>query len=124
MQRRFIEIQPHIVCHKSYELGCSYMPPSRLAWAFCFWSFFLDSFFLSGSSARAKACSFSTKVISMWQVALGYYIYITFLGYSSLNILNRTHFFLAPLSLFLILTLAMGWNLSRSLMDFYQYRVL
>ena len=32
---------------------------------FCFWSFFLDSFFLSGSSARANACSFSTRVI--WQ---------------------------------------------------------
>jgi len=64
---------------------------------------------------------------SMWLVALGYYIYITFLGYSSLNILNRTHFFLAPLSLLLLLfiiTLATGWNLSRSLMDFYQYRVL
>jgi len=41
--------------------------------------------------------------------------------------LARTHFFLAPLSIlliFFILTLAMGWNLSRSLMDFYQYRVL
>jgi len=64
---------------------------------------------------------------TMWLVALGYYIYITFLGYSSLNILNRTNYFLAPLSLLLILyivTLAMGWNLSRSLMDFYQYRVL
>ena len=30
---------------------------------FCFCSFFFDSFFLSGSSARAKACSFSTRVI-------------------------------------------------------------
>lgn len=64
---------------------------------------------------------------SMWLVALGYYIYITFLGYSSLNILNRTNYFLAPLPVLLllyILSLAIGWNLSRSLMEFYQYRVL
>jgi len=64
---------------------------------------------------------------SLWLVALGYYIYITFLGYSSLNILRKTKYFLAPLTilfLFYIVTLAINWNLSRSLMDFYKYRVL
>lgn len=64
---------------------------------------------------------------TLWLVALSYYIYITFLGYSSLNILNRTNYFLAPLTIlaFLyILTLGLNWNLSRSLMDFYKYRVL
>ena len=64
---------------------------------------------------------------TLWLVALGYYIYITFLGYSSLNILSRTNYFLAPLTVLAvlyILTLGLNWNLSRSLMDFYKYRVL
>ena len=64
---------------------------------------------------------------SLWLVALSYYIYITFLGYSSLNLLTRTHYFLAPLTLlavFFILTLCLNWNLSNSLMYFYKYRVL
>ena len=64
---------------------------------------------------------------TLWLVALGYYIYITFLGYRSLNILSRTNYFLAPLTVLAvlyILTLGLNWNLSRSLMDFYKYRVL
>lgn len=64
---------------------------------------------------------------TLWLVALGYYIYITFLGYSSLNILTKTTYFLAPLSLLFliyILTLVINWNISRTMMDFYQYRVL
>jgi len=64
---------------------------------------------------------------TLWLVALSYYIYITFLGYSSLNILKRTNYFLAPLTIlvfFYILTLGLNWNLSKSLMDFYKYRVL
>ena len=63
----------------------------------------------------------------LWLIALSYYIYITFLGYSSLNILSRTNYFLAPLTILAmmyILTLGLNWNLSRSLMDFYKYRVL
>ena len=64
---------------------------------------------------------------TLWLIALSYYIYITFLGYSSLNILSRTNYFLAPLTILAmmyILTLGLNWNLSRSLMDFYKYRVL
>jgi len=64
---------------------------------------------------------------TLWLVALSYYVYITFLGYSSLNILNRTNYFLAPLTVFVVfyfITLAINWNLSKSLMDFYKYRVL
>jgi len=64
---------------------------------------------------------------TLWLIALGYYIYITFLGYSSLNILTKTKYFLAPLTLLFLLyivTLVTNWNLSRSLMDFYKYRVL
>jgi len=64
---------------------------------------------------------------SLWLLALSYYIYITFLGYSSLNMLTRTHYFLAPMTVLVvlfILTLCLNWNLSNSLMYFYKYRVL
>lgn len=64
---------------------------------------------------------------TLWLIALSYYIYITFLGYSSLNILSKTNLFLAPLTILVmlyILSLGLNWNLSRSLMDFYKYRVL
>lgn len=64
---------------------------------------------------------------TLWLIALGYYIYITFLGYKSLDILHRTHVFLYPITvlvIFYIFTLAFNWNLSRSLMWFYKNRVL
>ena len=64
---------------------------------------------------------------SLWLVALGYYIYITFLGYSSLNILHKTKVFLypmIPLGVFFLFSVAVNWNLSRSLMYFYRNRVL
>ena len=55
----------------------------------------------------------------MWLLVLSYYIYITLLGYSSLNLLTRTHYFLAPptiLAVFFLFTLCLNWNLSISLM--------
>ncbi|KAL0275978.1 UNVERIFIED_CONTAM: hypothetical protein PYX00_003668 [Menopon gallinae] len=64
---------------------------------------------------------------TLWVIALGYYVYISFLGYSSLPILQRTHVLLYPLTLLgiiYIVTLAIGWNLSQSLMYFYTNRVL
>lgn len=64
---------------------------------------------------------------TLWLIALGYYIYITFLGYSSLHILRRTHVFLYPLTVLLLVyisSLCFNWNLSRSLMWFYKNRVL
>lgn len=64
---------------------------------------------------------------TLWLVALSYYIYITFLGYSSLQILQKTKIFLYPLTLLVMVyvaTLCFNWNISRSLMDFYKYRVL
>lgn len=64
---------------------------------------------------------------TLWLVALGYYIYITFLGYNSLNILQRTKVFLypmIPLGLIYLGTLLINWNVSKSLMYFYHYRVL
>ena len=63
---------------------------------------------------------------TLWLVALGYYIYITFLGYNSLNILQRTKVFLypmLPLGLIYLGTLLINWNVSKSLMYFYHYRV-
>ena len=64
---------------------------------------------------------------SLWLCALGYYVYITFLGYNSLPFLRNTKRFLYPMGilfLFYLITLAMNWNLSVSLMYFYSNRVL
>ncbi|GLH02761.1 Protein unc-50 homolog [Gryllus bimaculatus] len=64
---------------------------------------------------------------TLWLIALGYYIYVTFLGYSCLPILHRTHVLLYPLTalvIIFILTIATGWNVSQSVMNFYKYRVL
>jgi len=64
---------------------------------------------------------------TLWLTALGYYIYITFLGYSSLPQLMNTRVFLYPLTLLgliYFITLLSGWNISTTLMNFYKYRVL
>ncbi|KAK2188405.1 hypothetical protein NP493_133g03032 [Ridgeia piscesae] len=64
---------------------------------------------------------------TVWLFAIGYYIYITFLGYSSLPFLQKTHVMLYPLTgLFLIyiISLLIGWNFSQGLCNFYSYRVL
>lgn len=64
---------------------------------------------------------------TLWLIALGYYIYITFLGYSALPILKNSQVFLYPLVfLFVIylLTLAGNVNLCKLLMDFYKFRVM
>jgi hypothetical protein len=63
---------------------------------------------------------------TLWLVAIGYYIYITFLGYSSLPFLKRTHLLLYPLTcLFIIyiLTVALRLNLTQTLCTFYQLRL-
>ncbi|XP_076351392.1 unc50 RNA binding protein isoform X2 [Tachypleus tridentatus] len=64
---------------------------------------------------------------TLWFIAIGYYIYITFLGYSALPILKKTRFFLYPLTItfFLyLLTIICGWNLCHLLVNFYHYRVM
>ncbi len=64
---------------------------------------------------------------TLWLVAIGYYLYITFLGYHSLRILERTKIFLypfIPLGLVYLLSLICNWNITQSLMYFYHYRVL
>jgi hypothetical protein len=64
---------------------------------------------------------------TLWLAALGYYIYITFLGFSNLPQLRSTRIFLYPLTLLIftyLVTLLLGWNISTTLMNFYQFRVL
>ncbi|XP_070554308.1 protein unc-50 homolog A-like [Ptychodera flava] len=65
---------------------------------------------------------------TLWLIALSYYIYITFLGYSALPFLKKTVVLLYPSMLAVIsiyvLSLIMSWNWSRGLMDFYEFRVL
>uniref|UniRef100_A0A182SND3 Uncharacterized protein n=1 Tax=Anopheles maculatus TaxID=74869 RepID=A0A182SND3_9DIPT len=64
---------------------------------------------------------------TIWLLALGYYIYITFLGYNVVPALKNTRIILVTLPLlclFYVMTLIIGWNLSVSLMYYYHYRVL
>lgn len=63
---------------------------------------------------------------TFWLIAIGYYIYITFLGYSALPFLKNTVILLYPfaaLILMYILSLALGWNFTQMLSDFYKFRV-
>lgn len=63
---------------------------------------------------------------TLWLIAIGYYIYITFLGYSALPILQGTQVLLYPLTaLFLtyLLSLITGWSISYTVMEFYRTRV-
>jgi len=63
---------------------------------------------------------------TFWLISVGYYIYINFLGYSSLPILHKTRSLLYPLSvLFLvyIISLITNWNVTNTLINFYHARV-
>ncbi|KAJ8929419.1 hypothetical protein NQ314_017868 [Rhamnusium bicolor] len=64
---------------------------------------------------------------TFWLGASFYYVYITFLGYNSMQILSHTRLFLAPIPWFVLLyfiSLFANWNISQALMNFYKYRVL
>ncbi|KAK5639086.1 hypothetical protein RI129_011578 [Pyrocoelia pectoralis] len=64
---------------------------------------------------------------TFWLTAVSYYIYITFLGYSSLPMLKRTHLLLVPLPiviLFYVISLAAGFNITYFLMKFYTERIV
>lgn len=72
--------------------------------------------------------SFFSRLVgnNLWVVACSYYVYITYLGYTSVPWLQRTQWILypiIPLVVFYILTLAAGVNVCRIMMDFYHYRV-
>lgn len=107
---------------------------------------FFQFFFYNGIDIETLNCIvltshfFLTDIIShewfisrllgntFWLVAVLYYMYITFLGYSSLHILNRLHLLLTPLPLVLliyIVSLTSGLNITHSLMTYvYKKRVL
>uniref|UniRef100_A0A2P2I278 Protein unc-50 homolog n=1 Tax=Hirondellea gigas TaxID=1518452 RepID=A0A2P2I278_9CRUS len=64
---------------------------------------------------------------TLWLLSVGYYIYITFLGYSALSILHKSRTFLYALPVvasIYLLSLVCQWNLCRALVRFYHYRVL
>ncbi|KAK7486989.1 hypothetical protein BaRGS_00021805 [Batillaria attramentaria] len=63
---------------------------------------------------------------TLWLVAVGYYIYITFLGYSALPFLKNTRTMLFPMMgvvLLYILSLILRYNFTSHLCDFYHYRI-
>jgi len=63
---------------------------------------------------------------TFWLFAIGYYIYITFLGYSSLPFLKKTEVLLYPLTtlvLFYVISVTASWNLTHGMCHFYKYRV-
>ncbi|KAL4112501.1 hypothetical protein QTP88_016273 [Uroleucon formosanum] len=64
---------------------------------------------------------------TLWFIAIGYYLYITFLGYSCLPILQKTEVLLTPFILLFflyILSFAINWNISDNVMSIYKYRIL
>lgn len=64
---------------------------------------------------------------TFWFIAIGYYIYITSLGYANIEILHKTHLLLSSLPVILltyVITLCAGINISYLVMEFYRYRAL
>ena len=63
---------------------------------------------------------------SLFMIAITYYFYITFVGYTTLPYLNRTKLILYPLVplyfLYLIMLIT-GPNICMSILTFYQYRI-
>ncbi|KAG7211293.1 hypothetical protein KM043_010593 [Ampulex compressa] len=73
--------------------------------------------------------TFSARFIgnTFWFIAVSYYIYITFLGYASVEILSNAHIILSALPIMLltyIITICAGINISHLVMEFYHYRVV
>ncbi|XP_032676062.1 protein unc-50 homolog [Odontomachus brunneus] len=80
-------------------------------------------------NALINGDTFSARFIgnTLWFIAIIYYIYITFLGYASIEILHKTHLILSTLPLILltyITTLCAGINVSYLVMEFYFYRAI
>ncbi|XP_050311905.1 protein unc-50 homolog [Anthonomus grandis grandis] len=62
-----------------------------------------------------------------WLAAAIYYVYITFLGYNSMQILRNIHLFLAPIPWLVfayLCTVYMGFNISRAVFEMYRQRVV
>lgn len=63
---------------------------------------------------------------TLWLFAIGYYVYITFLGYSALPFLKKTRVILIPMTVAFIIYLVsiiVGWNFNSILFSFYEQRV-
>ncbi|KAL4230049.1 Protein unc-50 [Mactra antiquata] len=63
---------------------------------------------------------------TLWLIAISYYIYITFLGYSALPFLKNTRVILYPVTIVIfvyILSLILSWNFSWHMCTFYRFRV-
>lgn len=63
---------------------------------------------------------------TFWLVALGYYIYITFLGYNVLPFVKKSVALLSPMLLLIVIyliSLATRWNITKGLLIFYERRV-
>ncbi|CAG0887004.1 unnamed protein product [Cyprideis torosa] len=59
---------------------------------------------------------------TFWLLGIGYYIYITFLGYKSVAILRDTQYLLTPmpvLGLLYLLSILLGWNFGSYFIHFY-----
>ncbi|XP_053615204.1 protein unc-50 homolog [Plodia interpunctella] len=64
---------------------------------------------------------------TFWLASIIYYLYITFLGYSNLPMIQNARVFLLPLPILVVVylgTVLAGWNLSMMLINFYHYRLL
>lgn len=125
------------VCNK-YLLKPGVVRESQVEWGYCF-DVHLNALFpllvllhgvviLLYHAVIGRDWTISTVLgNTLWLIAIGYYIYITFLGYSCLPQLRSTRVFLYPLTLLAfiyVLTLLFGWNISTTLINFYSFRVL
>ncbi|CAD5219091.1 unnamed protein product [Bursaphelenchus xylophilus] len=112
------------------------VPDQDVEWGYC-WDVHLNAFFPMFVFIHVimpllfygliDYTNFFSRLLgnSMWCVATFYYVYLTFLGYTALPILKKTHVFLYPLTfifIFFVATVAAGWNISQTAMDFYHFR--
>lgn len=121
-----------------FLLKANNMADSDVEWGYCF-DVHLNAFFPLLVILHFIQLFFYSILISqpwfiatlfgnvLWLIAIGYYLYITFLGYHSLHILDRTKIFLypfVPLVIIFLGSLIANWNITQSLMNFYHFRVL
>ncbi|XP_028968721.1 protein unc-50 homolog [Galendromus occidentalis] len=126
-----------IICNK-YLIKPSCRLTEDVEWGYCF-DVHLNAFFPALIILHLFQLFFYHIVIrydtfvsrffgdTLFLIACAYYVYITFLGYSALPILRNTKVFLYPMAALLVLylmSLTAGFNLCRTLVDFYHYRVM
>lgn len=127
-----------LFCNRYLRISTAYDPGQRVEWAYAF-DVHLNAFFplllilhviqLFCMQIVIDHPLFISRFIgnSLWLIALVYYIYISFLGYSALPFLRSTVVILYPVLLVVIayiVSLAVGWNIGQAFMQFYRYRVV